>query len=460
MINNSSLNNINMDLNNIFRNYDIRGEYGTQLTADIVNKIAKAYAVFANPQKVVVGMDCRNSSVEIKEKLIEGLCAMGIDVTDIGLVSTDVLYFATWFYKFDGGIMITASHMPLEYNGLKFLRLDENNMLSPIGRGVGMEELEDIFNKQSWEEKEKGTLTEKDVWNDYVTFTKSFTDVDSIKKYNVVMDAGNGMAGLVADKVFVGMDLNIDRMYFDPDGNFPNHQANPLVEENRLDIMKRVKETGADLGVAWDADCDRVYFIDENGKFVNGDFIVALLALYFLEKKPGSNIVYDIRCTKAIVDWVERKGGKAYSEKVGHTYIKKKMQQTKSIFGGEVSGHYYFSDNAYMENGFVPALIILELMSKNNKKLSELIEDLGDYYVSGEINFKVIDAKEIMSSIEKKYTGRGKIDKIDGITFDFNDWRFNVRPSANDPVLRLNVEANSQELLTEKLQEIQDMITG
>ncbi len=448
-----------MDLTTVFRNYDIRGEYGSQLTANMVNKIAKAYAIFANPKKVVVGMDCRNSSQEIKDNVIQGLMDQGVDVTDIGLVSTDVLYFATWNYKFDGGIMITASHMPTQYNGLKFLRLDENDMLSPIGRGVGMEELEDIYNKQNWKEKEeKGNKEEKDVWDDFVKFTKNFVNTEDIKKYNVVMDAGNGMGGLVANKVFANMDLNIERMFFEPDGNFPNHQANPLVEENRVDIMKKVKENKADLGIAWDADCDRVYFIDENGDFVNGDFIVALLASHFLEKKPGSGIVYDIRCTRAIRDLVEKKGGQAYSEKVGHTYIKKRMQKTKSIFGGELSGHYYFSDNAYMENGFAPALIILEMMSKSNKKLSELIKDLGDYYVSGEINFTVDDAKQIMSDIEKKYSDTGKIEKIDGITFNFDQWSFNVRPSANDPVLRLNVEANSQDLLDEKLDEMKEMI--
>lgn len=449
-----------MDLTTVFRNYDIRGEYGSQLTANMVNKIAKAYAIFANPKNVVIGMDCRNSSQEIKDNVIQGLMDQGVDVTDIGLVSTDVLYFATWNYKFDGGIMITASHMPAQYNGLKFLRLDENGMLSPIGRGVGMEELEDIFNKQNWKEKEiKGNIEGKDVWDDFIKFTRDFVNIEDIKKYNVVMDAGNGMGGLVANKVFANVDLNIERMFFEPDGNFPNHQANPLVEENRVDIMKKVKENKADLGIAWDADCDRVYFIDENGDFVNGDFIVALLASHFLEKKPGSGIVYDIRCTRAIRDLVEKKGGQAYSEKVGHTYIKKRMQKTKSIFGGELSGHYYFSDNAYMENGFAPTLIILEMMSKSNKKLSELVKNLGEYYVSGEINFTVNDAKQIMNNIEKKYSDTGKIEKIDGITLNFDQWSFNVRPSANDPVLRLNVEANSQDLLDEKIDEMKEMIT-
>jgi phosphomannomutase len=447
-----------MGLENIFHNYDIRGLFGSQLTGEIANKIAKAYVVFTKPKDVVVGMDCRLSSPEIKQQIVAGLLAMGVNVTDIGLVSTDVLYFATWKYGFAGGIMITASHMPAEHNGLKFLRLD-NGMLSPIGRGVGMEELEKIYLDETWSVSDKqGMLKQQDVWGDFVNFTRSFVNISALKNFNIVMDAGNGMAGLVVDKVFAGLNLNIDKMFFEPDGNFPNHQANPLVEENRLDIIKRVKETKPDLGIAWDADCDRVYFIDENGQFVNGDFVVALLAVYFLKKNMGAGVVYDLRCSQAVSDLVGKMGGKAYSERVGHTYIKKRMRETKSIFGGELSGHYYFSANAYMENGFAPALIILEMMSKSGKTLSQLIKDLGDYYVSGEINFSVNNIPGVLKSLEDKYGPEAEIEKVDGISFKFTDWSFNVRPSANDPVLRLNLEANNKMLLGVKLKEVSEEI--
>ena len=274
------------------------------------------------------------------------------------------------------------------------------------------------------------------------------------------MDAGNGMAGVVVEKTLKGINLDIDKMYFEPDGTFPNHEANPLIEENRLDIMARVKDTDVDLGIAWDADCDRVYFIDENGKYINGDFITALLAVYFLEKEPSSGIVYDLRCSKVVRDLVEKNGGIAHMERVGHSYIKKTMRETNSIFGGEVSGHFYFSQNSFMDNGFIPALIILEMVSKSGKKISELIKELGDYYVSGEINFTVDAADKVIERIRENYEGKGEKITIDGLKFDFKNWSFGVRPSANDPVLRLNLEAGSQEMVEEKVKEVSELIKG
>ena len=442
----------------IFRSYDVRGEFGKNLTEEAAYKIAKAFVKYAKPKNIVLGMDNRLSSPAIKEQIVKGLLEMGVDVTDIGMVSTDVLYFATWFYKFDGGLIITASHMPKQYNGLKFLRLIDG-MLAPIGKGLGMEELEEIAQKESWQEADKqGSLKEKDVWQDFVEFTRSFVDVKAIKPLKVIMDAGNGMAGVVAEKVFEGLGLEIIPMFFEPDGNFPNHPPNPFEEENRREIVAKVKAEKADLGIAWDADCDRVYFIDEKGDYISGDFITALLAINFLKKNPGSGIVYDLRASLAVSDWVEKKGGKVHMERVGHSYIKDRMRKTDSIFGGEVSGHYYFAQNAYMENGFAPALMVLEMMSKQDKKLSELIKDLGDYHISGEINFTVDDVEKVLKRIEDKYKEEGELLKLDGISFDFDDWRFNVRPSANDPVLRFSLEAKTKELVKEKVAEISKII--
>ncbi|MBU2542220.1 phosphomannomutase/phosphoglucomutase [Patescibacteria group bacterium] len=448
-----------MSIGNIFRNYDIRGEYGTDLNPEIGEKIAKAFVAYAKPKKVVLGCDMRTSSPDLKEAILTGLLAMGIEVYDIGMVSTDVLYFSTWHYKMDGAIMVTASHMPKEFNGLKFLRLNESGKLAPIGRGLGMEELEKITQEENWTESEiKGLVYKKEVWSDFVNFVHSFVDINSFKPLKVIMDAGNGMGGVVAEKVFVNTNLDITPMFFEPDGSFPNHTANPILPENREDLVLKVKQEKADLGIAWDADCDRVYFIDENGDFVNGDFVTALLAVNFLEKKPGSNIVYDIRASKVVPDLVEKNGGHAHKEKVGHTYIKHRMRETEAIFGGEISGHYYFSDNEYMDSGFIPALMIIEMISKQNKTLSQLIKELGDYHVSGEINFTVTSVSDVLKKIEDKYSNAGDINKMDGISFEFDDWRFNVRPSANDPVLRLNLEAKTKEKMEEKLEEIRELI--
>lgn len=448
----------------IFRNYDIRGEFGKDLTLEAAYAVARAFVDFAHPKTVVVGADCRLSSPGLKSEVIRGLVESGVDVVDIGETSTDGLYFATRHYSFDGGIMITASHMPKQFNGLKFVRINELGMLSPIGKGVGMEELQTIAQSQNFTPAlALGRVETKNIWQDFVEFSRSFVDTSKIKPLKVVMDAGNGMAGPIANQVFAGLNLDIVPMYFNPDGNFPNHQANPIEPENRVDWVSKAKEVKADLGIAWDADCDRVYFLDENGNFVNGDFIIALLAINFLEKNPGAGIVHDLRASTVVKNWVEKLGGHAYMERVGHTFIKKRMQETKAVFGGEVSGHYYFAANAYMENGFAPALMILEMLGKTGKKLSELIADLGDYYVSGEVNFKLPggaeSVKKVLEKLEEKYNNAKQILKIDGISFEFDDWRFNTRPSANDPVIRLNLEAKNKELMEEKFAEVSNLIS-
>ncbi len=444
----------------IFRNYDIRGESGTELTQEAAYKIARAYAKYTGAKKVVIGSDMRDSSPVLKKATIDGLVDSGVDVEDAGMISTDVIYYVLVQGNHDGGIMITASHMPKQFNGMKMLRLGRKcRKPKPIGKGLGMEQIEEFANNLEEPTAEKGSYQEIDVWDGYTEFVHSFANVTSIKKLKVVMDAGNGMGGVVAEKVFKGIDLDTTEMFFEPDGNFPNHDANPIIPKNRVDIIAKVKEVGADLGIAWDADCDRCYFIDENGDFVNGDFITALLAVHFLKRKKGAGIVYDIRSSDAVKDWIEKMDGVAYPERVGHTYIKAKMRETDSVFGGEISGHYYFADNGFMDNGFIPALILLEIISKEGKSLSEIISDLGEYHVSGEINYQVDDVPGIYAKFEERFAD-AELDKMDGLSVIYPDWKFNVRPSANDPVLRLNLEATTKEKLKEKLKLIAEMIGG
>ena len=442
----------------LFRNYDVRGEYGDELTAEAIYIIARAYVRFTGVKQVAIGRDARVSSPELMQAAVRGLTEEGADVFDVGMVATDVLYFATWHSRYDGSIMITASHMPKNFNGMKFLRLDNTGDLSPIGRGIGMEELEDYANRiNSAPVAGGGQYQTIDVWDDYVSFVRSFVNLDAIRPLKVVMDAGNGMGGVVADHVFDGIDIDITKLFFTPDGSFPNHDPNPIIPENRQDIIALVRQRQVDLGIAWDADCDRCYFIDEKGEFINGDFITALLAIQFLRQYPGAAIVYDLRSTWAVADWVAKLGGKGLVERVGHTYIKPAMKKAGAVFGGEMSGHYYFAANKYMDNGFIPALMILEIISKAGKPLSEIIADLGDYHVSGEINFTVKDVAATLKAVETHYTD-AKIDRLDGLSLSFADWRCNIRPSANDPVLRLNVEAKSAGLLKEKVDEISNII--
>jgi phosphomannomutase len=441
----------------IFRGYDIRGEYPKELNENAAYLIGRAFIEHTQAKNVVVGGDMRVSTPALKEALIRGLREQGAHVTDIGLTTTDGIYFAAHHYRFEGAVMVTASHMPKEFNGLKFLA----NGLKPIGKGSGMEELCDIATHQRFSVISKpGKLSNKDIWADYKKFVLGFADVSQIKPLKVVMDAGNGMAGFIVDKVYRDLPIEIIPMFFEPDGNFPNHEANPIIPENRAAIVEKVKETQSDLGITWDADCDRVYFIDNNGKYIDSDFITVLIGLYIVEKNPGAGIVYDIRASHAVKDLIEKAGGRAFAERVGHSYIKLRMRQEDAEFGGEVSGHYYIKDNAYAENGFVPPLWIFEIISEKNKPISDLIAEFGNYHITGEINSTVKSTDEVIQRLAEKYKNANHIDYLDGITIEFADWHFNVRPSANDPVIRLNLEANNQELMEQKREEVLGVIRG
>lgn len=439
-----------------FRSYDVRGQYPNEIDETTAYAIAKAFVTYNPATIVVVGYDHRASTPSLRDGLIEGLLDAGVTVWDIGQVNTDMTYFASWFYKdVQGAVMITASHMPAQFNGFKFI----DKQYQPIGQGCGMEELyafaAEVKGKSA--DGARGTLIKKDVWQDYLHFVWSFVDRSAIKPMHVVMDCGNGVAGATVRKVFEPLGLSVTELCFEPDSAFPNHEANPIIPENRQHIEEAVVKAKADLGIAWDADADRAYAIDEKGQFVHGDFMTALMAKLFLAKQPGASIVYDLRASNVVEDTVANAGGKAHMERVGHAHIKRRMRQEQAVFGGEVSGHYYFAANQYMDNGMIPVLMLLELLSRSGKPLSELIAELGDYHVSGEINSQVKNQKAAMTALQEKYAD-ARQHTMDGISIEYADWRCNVRPSANDPVLRLNLEAKTPALMRQKRDEVLALI--
>ncbi|MBI4122326.1 MAG: phosphomannomutase/phosphoglucomutase [Parcubacteria group bacterium] len=447
----------------IFRSYDVRGAVPEELNTDTAYAIAKAFAAFNPAKLVVVGYDHRQSTPGLREALMDGLMDAGVDVFDIGQVTTDMTYFASWFYAatgphpcgVDGAVMITASHMPAQFNGFKFI----TKALQPIGQGSGMEELYELASRVAGRETvaRRGVRIPHDATNDYLAFVRSFIDAKVLRPLKLVMDCGNGVAGPIVRQVFDDLPFAITELCFELDSTFPNHEANPIIPENRKHVEEAVLASGADLGIAWDADADRAYFIDERGQFVHGDFLTALLAVQFLGKHPGASIVYDVRASQVVPDTVARLGGQAFMERVGHAHIKRRMRAQQAVFGGEVSGHYYFADNQYMDNGMIPVLMVLELLGRSGQTMSQLIAELGSYIVSGEINTSVKDQQAAMEAVKNRYAD-AKQSFLDGVSVDYPDWRCNVRSSNTDPVLRLNLEAKSLELMQSKRDEILSLI--
>lgn len=449
----------------VFRSYDVRGAVPQDMDESTAYAIAKAFAAYNPARTVVVGYDHRASSPALRQALIDGLLDAGANVWDLGQVTTDMTYFASWFYSVhgpknegvEGAVMITASHMPAQFNGFKFITKE----LQPIGQGSGMEQLHELAQQAAngISGARRGSLQSKNVLQDYLQFVWGFIDASKVKPLKVVIDCGNGVSGPIVREVFKPLPLEITELCFDPDASFPNHEANPIEPKNRRDIEAAVARVGADVGIAFDADADRAYLIDERGQFVHGDFLTALLAKKFLQARPGAAIVYDIRASHVVRDTVLAAGGKPCMERVGHAHIKRRMRQEQAVFGGEVSGHFYFTDNKYMDNGMIPALIALEMISTQGKPLSQLIADLGPYFVSGEINSQVQDQEAVLRALKGRYADAA-VSELDGVSLEYPDWRCNVRPSANDPVLRLNVEAKTRELMEQKRDELLSLIRG
>jgi phosphomannomutase len=439
----------------IFKAYDVRGTYPDEVNEGAARAIGAAFVTFLDAKQVGVGRDMRLSSPSLAAAFIDGAISQGVDVIDYGMIPTDVLYFAVARDDLDGGVEITASHNPKQYNGMKMVR----RHAFPLSGEAGISDIRDMIaaGRLPPPAAAGGRVHVRNVIEPYVEHVRSFIDPAVIRPFNVVLDAGSGMAGQIAPKLFDALPCRTTRLCFEIDGRFPNHEANPLIEENRRDIVERVIAEKADIGIAWDGDADRCFFIDGSGEFVPGDFVTALLAEAFLLKHPGAGIIYDLRASRAVKDVVDRYGGKALMNRVGHAFFKRRMRETNAIFGGEVTGHYYFRDNFYADNGFIPALLMLELMSKKGQSLGELLAPLrARYFISGEINTKLKSMEAVPAKLEEigaRYAD-GQQYKLDGISVEYPDWHFNVRPSNTEPLLRLNLEANSPDLMARKRDEV------
>jgi phosphomannomutase len=439
----------------IFKAYDIRGLVEEQLSPELAFQIGRALVEYLSAKSIAVGRDMRESSPALAEALAEGAVDGGAQVTDIGRITTDMLYFAVPRFGLDGGAMVTASHNPKDWNGFKLVR---QGSLALSG-DAGIKEIKEwLVAGRSFPARPGGAKQTKDILSGYVAHVRSFIEPDRLVPFRVVMDAANGMAGAVAPAVFAGLPFERREMYFEPDGSFPHHEPNPLLPENRRAVVERVLADRADLGIAWDGDADRCFFIDDQGEFVPGDFVTALLGEAFLLKEPGATIVYDVRASRAVPDTVERLGGRALLNRVGHAFFKKRMREENAVFGGEVSGHYYFRENFFADNGMIPALLILELMSRKGQKLSQLLAPLrNQYFISGELNSQVEDVGRVLARLEQRYAD-GRISRLDGLSIDFPDWHFNVRPSNTEPLLRLNLEAFSAAEMERRRDEVLSLI--
>jgi phosphomannomutase len=440
----------------VFKAYDVRGIYPTEIDEEGAYAIGRAYVEEFSPKRIAVGHDMRVSGPQMVAALTEGATEGGADVIDIGLIGTEMLYFAVDSLELDGGITCTASHNPKEYTGFKIVRAGA----LPVGGDSGLPEIRDRALKGFGEVAGKGSVEKEDIWPAFLERVLSFIDPSAVKPLRVVVDAANGMGGRMLEPVLERLpQIEAVRCYFEPDGTFPNHEPNPLLPENREFIVAKVKEEKADLGIAFDGDADRCFFVDETGEFVPGDFITALFAEIFLAKEPGAKIIYDVRASWAVPHTIEKAGGTALMNRVGHAFIKHRMRETGAVFGGEVSGHYYFRDFSKADSGIIPALLMLEYVSKQGKPLSEVLRPYREhYFITGEINTRVSDVAAKLEKLEKHFSPQGKVTHLDGLSVDAEDWHFNVRPSNTEPLLRLNLEALSPELMESKRDEVLEII--
>ena len=429
-----------------FKAYDIRGRIPDQLNEDIAYRIGRAYVEYLSPSSVVVGRDIRLTSVAICDALTRGLIDGGADVIDIGQCGTEEVYFATSHLQTDGGIVVTASHNPKDYNGMKLVRSESR----PISADTGLADIRALAERNDFADvAKKGEVSRQDTRPAYIEHLLGYIDTSRLKPFKVVCNAGNGGAGVVIDALEERLPLQFVKLHHEPDGDFPHGVPNPLLEENRAPTIAAIREAGADLGIAWDGDFDRCFFFDENGRFIEGYYIVGLLAKAFLEKEPGARIVHDPRLVWNTLQIVREHHGVPIQCKSGHAFIKEKMRAEDAIYGGEMSAHHYFRDFFYCDSGMIPWLLVVELMAKQDQPLSELVDECMDAFpASGEINREIADPPRLLKAIEQHYaTHAHSIDHTDGLSMAFADWRFNLRMSNTEPVVRLNVESRGDAAL-------------
>ena len=442
-----------------FKAYDIRGQLGTELDEEVAYRIGRAFAEFLKPKNVVLGGDVRLTSEELKQALARGICDTGADVIDIGVVGTEEVYFATSYLETDGGIEVTASHNPLDYNGMKPVR--ENS--KPISSDTGLLQIKAMAEENNFpavDESARGSVKQVSILEPYLDHLMDYIDLSAIKPMKLVMNAGNGAAGHVVDAIEqrfedAGVPVEIVKIYNEQDGNFPNGIPNPILHENRAPTIAAVLEHKADMGIAWDGDFDRCFLVDEKGNFLEGYYIVGLLAEAFLAKNPGAKIVHDPRLTWNTIDVSKRGGGEAIQSKTGHAFIKERMRSEDAVYGGEMSAHHYFRDFFYCDSGMIPWLLVMELVCKTGNPLSELVKQMVEAYPSpGEINRKVSDAKAVIAAVTAKYQDQALvIDTTDGVSMEFPEWRFNLRMSNTEPVIRLNIESRGDHDVLQKNQD-------
>lgn len=441
-----------------FKAYDIRGKVPDELNEDLAYRIGQAYAAHLSPKKVVIGYDIRLSSHNLATSLADGFLASGVDVIDIGLCGAEEIYFATSHLKVDGGIIVTASHNPADYNGMKFVREESK----PISGDTGLKDIEKLAIKNDFSKSDTpGTLQQLDNRPAYIDHLLSYIDVSSLRPLKIVVNAGNGCAGQVIDLLEEKLPFSFIKLQFEPDGTFPHGVPNPLLPENREITASAVREHGADLGIAWDGDFDRCFLFDETGEFVEGYYMVGLLAQAILKSNPGAKIIHDPRLIWNTQEIVSKAGGEPVMSKTGHAFIKERMRKEDAVYGGEMSAHHYFKDFAYCDSGMIPWLLVTEILSSTGQKLSELVrERLAAYPVSGEINSTVDDPDATIQKVEDFYAATaGSKDYTDGLSFTAETFRFNIRKSNTEPVLRLNVETRGNyQLLEEKTKELLSLI--
>lgn len=440
----------------IFGAYDVRGIYPDTLDEDVAYRIGRAFVRHLGASSVAVGRDMRVSSPALASAVMRGITDQGADAIDLGLTTTDELYFAVGMFNYPAGIMVTASHNPKQYNGLKWCR----EHAIAISSESGGNEIRDLALAGNLPEPaRKGQVIARDVTEDYVRHVLSFIDVAKVHPLKIAVDAGNGMAGMIVPKVFEHLPCELIPLYFELDGTFPNHPASPLELENTEHLRALVPERRCDMGVAFDGDADRMFLVDEKGTLLGGDMVTALVAQNLLGKHPGATILYNLINSRSVPELIERDGGHAVRTRVGHSFIKTQMRQENAIFGGEHSGHFYFRDNWYADSGLIAFLVVLELISESGKTVSELVAAVDHRFRSGEINTEVADQQGRMKAIEAHYTALGgQVDFLDGITVSFPTWWFNVRPSNTEPLLRLNLEADTPDEMAQRRDEVLQLI--